>query len=71
MRIAMKEANETNYWCSLLLHSGMVTGEEGIGLVAESEIICRIIGKIISTTQKKIEANVSVSRESTKNQISG
>lgn len=60
MRIALKEANESNYWCRLLLDSGLLSNEEGTSLIVESQIICKILGKIISTTKSKLERQKTV-----------
>lgn len=56
MKIALKEASETRYWCSLLLDLGLLNSENDKKLLEESDAICKILGKIISTTQKKIGA---------------
>lgn len=54
IRISYKEARETRYWIKLMFHSGVISNFTTKELLEKIEEICRILGKIISTTEKKI-----------------
>ncbi len=52
--IAYKEAREAHYWIRLLKDSKYITSREAISLLSDNEEIQKILGKIISTSRKKI-----------------
>jgi four helix bundle protein len=51
MFIAYKEARETRYWLNLLKDSGYIDKDPAESILIDAEEICRIIGKIISTSK--------------------
>ena len=53
MSIALKEARETNYWLRLLKRTGYIQKNE---LIKESEEIMNILGAIIRTSRKNLNA---------------
>ena len=57
LTIAYQEARETNYWIRILRDLNYLTEEQSKSLLQDSEEIKKILGKIISTMNKKIEKN--------------
>ena len=51
MSVALKEANETDYWLHLLIAGEYITQEEFKSLAADCEEIIRILVKIIKTSK--------------------
>lgn len=54
MSIAYKEARETSYWLRLLKDTGYLTKAEFDSVHADVEELCRILGKIKTSTQETI-----------------
>ena len=50
--IALKEARETNYWLRLMRATDLCTQKDIHALIQESEIIKKIIGKIVVNAKK-------------------
>ncbi|MHC6179282.1 four helix bundle protein [Clostridium sp. JNZ X4-2] len=53
MNIALKEANETEYWIELLIETGYIS-EENIMLYKCKEL-CKILNSIVKTTKQNCE----------------
>lgn len=53
MFIAYKEARECRYWLNLSKDSSLISRKRARGLLNKVEEICRIIGKILSTSRKR------------------
>ena len=53
--ISYKEARETAYWIRLLEASGYLTTTDSQSLLQDLDEICRILGKIKITLQKRIK----------------
>lgn len=53
MSIALKEANETEYWLELLIQSGILKDNNVISALENCREICRILNKIVMTGTKK------------------
>ena len=53
MHIALKEANETDYWIDLLLDSGYFSEEAGVSLQSDCREILRVLIAIIKTTKAR------------------
>lgn len=51
--IALKSANETRYWLSLLKDSNLIEGKELISLIDESQQIANMIGSSLLTMKHK------------------
>ena len=49
LRIVLKELNETAVWLSMIEQSRLLPRETTVGIVAENEELCRIIGASIRT----------------------
>ena len=52
MNIALKEANETEYWLELLIESEILKDDEAPLLLQDCKEICRILNKIVATGMK-------------------
>jgi four helix bundle protein len=50
LKIAAKEAEETKYWLMICLEMGYINDNK---LLLDLEIICKILGKIISSSKNK------------------
>lgn len=50
MSIALKEANETEYWLELMLESKILTKDEIKFLIQDCKEICRILNSIVKNT---------------------
>ena len=53
MHIALKEANETDYWIDLLLDSGYFSEEVGVSLQSDCRELLRVLIAIIKTTKAR------------------
>lgn len=53
MSISYKEARETRYWINLLKETNYLTNDNAIPLINNVDELCRIIGKIQTTTKEK------------------
>ncbi|QVL43436.1 MAG: four helix bundle protein [Alcanivorax sp.] len=53
MHMALKEANETDYWIDLLLEAGYFAPEVGRSLQADCRELLRILIAIIKTTKSQ------------------
>ena len=51
MFIALKEAQETNYWIRLIIDSKIISHQHCLTVLEESQIIVKIISKICKTTR--------------------
>ena len=54
MYIALKEAEETQYWLQLLIKSNYLDEQRGNSLLLECTTISKILTSIIKTTQKNL-----------------
>jgi four helix bundle protein len=54
MNIALKEANETEYWIELLIETGYLTKEDSLKYLNNCKELCRILGSIVKTTKSTI-----------------
>jgi four helix bundle protein len=52
MNIALKEANETEYWIKLLIDTGYLKGDSYIKLISDCKEICRILNAIVRSTRE-------------------
>lgn len=52
MNIALKEANETTYWLSLLKDSGYIDENQFQSIYAESEELLKILVAIVKTSKQ-------------------
>ena len=53
MSVVLKELKETRFWLRLIHRTKMVGREESEPLMDESEQLCAIIGKSVSTAKRK------------------
>ena len=53
LSIAYKEARETRYWLSLSRDTDLLDNKTANDLLGLNNEICKILGKIISTTKKR------------------
>ena len=53
LSIAYKDARETNYWLKLLKATEFLTPEMADSFLADSDAICRLIGKILITMKRR------------------
>lgn len=51
MSIALKEANETQYWIELLKQSDYISSESFKSIVADSEELLKLLIKIVKTSR--------------------
>lgn len=54
MNIALKEANETEYWISLLIDTGYLDRSSSQELLSDCKELCRILSAIVKTTRDNI-----------------
>ena len=54
LAIAYKEARETKYWIRLLRATGYFDAAQSESLLADTEELLRIIGKILVTTKRSL-----------------
>lgn len=55
MSIALKEANETEYWIDLLRQSGYLTSEAAVSIHADSVELIKMLVSIVKTTKRSRE----------------
>ncbi len=53
LSIALKEANETEYWLDLLTESGYLGSRHGQSMMADTEELLKILTAIIRTTKSR------------------
>ncbi len=51
MNVALKEANETEYWLMLLKDSNFITDDEYKHIIAECKEVLHLLIRIVSTTK--------------------
>jgi four helix bundle protein len=56
MAIALKEANETNYWILLLRETHYLTNKEAESLLSDTTELLKLLTSIIKTTKRGIKA---------------
>lgn len=49
MNIALKEADETEYWLELLIDEKYIDKERGKEILSQCKEICRILNSIVKT----------------------
>jgi four helix bundle protein len=54
LKIAMKEANETNYWLELLKSAGYITPKEFNSINKDIVELLKLLTSIINTSKKKL-----------------
>ena len=54
MAIALKEADETQYWFELLHHTDFITEEEYTSINADVDELISMLTSVIKTTKNKI-----------------
>ena len=54
MYIALKEADETEYWILLLIETGFIENDLGNEILNKCREISKILNSIIKTTKKKL-----------------
>jgi len=57
MSIALKEANETEYWISLLKDTGFITQQEYKSINDDCSEVLRLLIAIVRTTKNKLKKN--------------
>ncbi|MDR0546120.1 MAG: four helix bundle protein [Dysgonamonadaceae bacterium] len=57
LSIALKEANETEYWIRLLKESGYITVQSFESVVADCKELIKLLISIINSTKKSISKN--------------
>ncbi|MDR1895923.1 MAG: four helix bundle protein [Prevotellaceae bacterium] len=55
MNIALKEANETVYWLSLLYQSDYLSKESYLSISEDSEELVRLLASIVKTSKTKLK----------------
>lgn len=63
MSIALKEANETEYWIELLLAAELVSEEEVGEIYIKVKEVCRRLYAIVKTTTNNIEIKDGISKQ--------
>jgi len=58
MNIALKEANESEYWIRLLMDTGYLNKVDNQSLLIECKEICRILSSIVKTANNNLNNNV-------------
>ena len=53
MQIALKEADETEYWLELLMETDYITEKAGDSLLADCEELIRLIAAIVKTSKER------------------
>ena len=57
MNIALKEANESEYWIRLLMDTGYLSRQEDKSLLDECKEVCRILSSIVRTANNNLNNN--------------
>ena len=55
MSIALKEADESDYWFNLLHDNGYLTDDQFSSLDADNQRILRLLNSIVKSTKERIE----------------
>ena len=55
MNIALKEANETEYWLMLLKDSHILSGNEYVSIHADCSELIRLLASIVKTTKVNLK----------------
>ena len=55
MAIALKEANETDYWIELLFQSETITQKEYDSIQPEIVELCKLLTSIVKTSRKRLK----------------
>jgi four helix bundle protein len=59
MNIALKEANETEYWIRLLIDSGYLDAKTHQNLLVDCKELCRILNSIVKTARDNLSNEVN------------
>lgn len=59
MNIALKEANETEYWIRLLIDSGYLGSQKNSGLLTDCKELCKILNSIVKTSHQDLADNIN------------
>ena len=57
MNIALKEANETEYWLELLLETNYIDEKKYHKILSDCKEICRILNSIVKTSRESLNMN--------------
>ena len=57
INIALKEANETLYWLSLLHDTGFIGKNEYLSINADATELVKMLASIVKTTKQKLSRN--------------
>ena len=60
MNIALKEANETQYWIELLRDSDYLSYEESLSIYDNSDELIRLLASIVKSTKLALEKKVGL-----------
>ena len=63
MNIALKEANESEYWIRLLMDTGYLSRQEDKLLLNECKEVCRILSSIVRTANNNLDNKVKETTE--------
>ncbi|HZH93629.1 MAG TPA: four helix bundle protein [Tissierellaceae bacterium] len=63
MNIALKEANESEYWIRLLMDTGYLSKQEDKSLLDECKEVCRILSSIVRTANNNLDNKVKETTE--------
>ena len=59
MNIALKEANETQYWIELLRDSGYLSSEESLSIYDNANELIRLLASIVKSTKLALGKKVN------------
>ena len=51
---AYKDANETKYWLSLLMDSGLVSAKEGESMIRDCDELLKMLGSAVKTLKSNV-----------------
>ena len=54
LAVALKEANETEYWVLLLLETGYLNADEAESIITDNKECLRLLTSIINTTKQRL-----------------
>ena len=60
MSIALKEADETQYWFELLFHTDYFTEEEYFSINTDVDELISMLTSVIKTSKNKIKTNINL-----------
>ena len=60
MSIALKEADETQYWFELLFHTDYFTEEEYISINTDVDELISMLTSVIKTSKNRIKTNINL-----------